>query len=76
MVRRVNMENYCTCKDISCKYHPLNHNQGCTPCIVKNLKQRHVPNCYFNLVTEDKSKIKGYSIQDFAHLVIESENQS
>ena len=26
--------------------------------------------------TEDKNKIKGYSIQDFAHLVIESENQS
>ena len=41
---------------------------------MKNLKQRHVPNCYFNLVTDDKSEIKGYSIEDFARLVIEKEN--
>lgn len=68
------MDINCTCQSTNCKYYPNNHNEGCTPCIMKNLKQRHVPNCYFNLVTDDKNEIKGYSIEDFARLVIEKEN--
>ena len=68
------MDINCTCQSTNCKYHPNNHNEVCRPCIMKNLKQRHVPNCYFNLVTDDKSEIKGYSIEDFARLVIEKEN--
>ena len=66
------MENFCTCKSTDCKLHPSNHNDGCTPCIKKNLAVKHVPNCYFNLVTDDKSKIKGYGIEDFADLVTEN----
>ena len=27
--------------------------------------------CKFNLVTEDKSKIKGYGLNEFAELIIE-----
>ncbi len=65
------MENFCTCKNTDCKLHPSNHNEGCSPCIKKNLAAKHLPNCYFNLVTEDKSKIKGYGLKEFAELVIE-----
>ena len=65
------MENFCTCKTTSCKLHPSNHNEGCSPCIKKNLALEQLPNCYFNLVTEDKSKIKGYGLKDFAQLVLD-----
>ena len=48
------MTGICTCKDTKCPLHPDNHDKGCTPCIRKNLKLGEIPNCFFDLVTDDQ----------------------
>ena len=60
---------FCTCDNLDCPLHPTNHDKGCTPCISKNLNQNEIPNCFFNLV-ENSHLREGYSIKDFANLVI------
>ena len=38
--------SFCTCNDYDCPFNPVNHNEGCTPCIAKNLKEREIPSCF------------------------------
>lgn len=63
------LSEFCTCKDYKCPLHPSNHNNGCSLCIAKNLKQGEIPNCFFNLVDKDYN-CDGYSFEDFAKLVL------
>lgn len=63
------LSEFCTCSDRKCPLHPANHNKGCSLCIAKNLKQREIPNCFFNLVDKDYN-CGGYSFADFAKLVL------
>lgn len=65
-----NVSPFCTCRDLKCPFHPSNHDRGCDPCIAKNLKQREVPSCFFNLV-ETERKGKGYKFEDFANRVLD-----
>lgn len=65
-----NTSGFCTCTDLSCPLHPTNHDQGCTPCIGKNLKAKEIPNCFFNLV-ENAPARSGDTLRDFAALVLE-----
>ena len=51
--------------------HPTRHNQGCAPCIAKNLKLREIPNCFFSLV-EGASQRSGDSFQDFTRCVTQA----
>ena len=50
---------------------PGRHDQGCAPCISKNLKLREIPNCFFSLV-EGASQRSGDSFQDFARCVTQA----
>ena len=64
-----NVSSFCTCKDLTCPFHPSNHDRGCAPCIAKNLKEREIPSCFFNLV-ETEHIGKGYKFEDFANSVL------
>lgn len=33
-------KNFCTCLVTKCPHHPMNHDEGCTPCIKDNLEKR------------------------------------
>ena len=59
----------CTCKDLSCPFHPTNHDRGCAPCIAKNLKRREIPSCFFHLA-EKEHVGDGYGFEDFAESVL------
>lgn len=60
--------NYCTCRDTDCPLHPANHDKGCTPCILKNLKLKEIPSCFFNAL-EHREKRDTYFFADFAEAV-------
>ena len=59
---------FCTCTDMECPFNPSNHDQGCTPCIAKNLKEREIPTCFFKAVDHPKPT-SGWHFEDFAALV-------
>lgn len=62
-------KHFCTCQSRDCPYNPFNHDEGCSPCIQKNLRRREIPSCFFNLL-ENAEQGKGYSFKDFAELVL------
>ncbi len=65
-----NLSKFCTCSDLSCPLHPTNQENGCTPCVAKNLKDREIPSCFFHLVDEDyRGDSHTYTFEDFAALV-------
>lgn len=68
------MNEICTCTKAKCPLHPFNHDKGCTPCIGKNLKLREVPNCFFQLVTDDIDSIKDSSLKGFAAEVLDQKS--
>lgn len=64
--------DYCTCADRACPLHPANHDKGCTPCMMKNLRAGEVPSCLWNLVsTREERQREGcdYRIASFAEMV-------
>ena len=65
-----NLSNFCTCKDLKCPLNPVNHEKGCSLCISKCLKDKEIPSCFFKLLNKD-DEITGYSIEDFAKLVLD-----
>lgn len=65
----MNISNFCTCKNTDCPLHPSKHDKGCTPCIIKNLNKREIPNCFFQLVNNHELRA-GDSFKDFAALVL------
>ncbi|MCM1237179.1 MAG: DUF6485 family protein [Ruminococcus flavefaciens] len=64
-----NLSNFCTCKDKKCPLHPTNHDKGCSLCIAKNIKNKEIPSCFFNVIGSYPSK-DGYSFEAFANAVI------
>ena len=63
---------FCTCTDYKCPMHPTNHDQGCTPCIEKNLELREIPSCFFHKVNSTKEH-EDYFFEDFADVVMSEE---
>ena len=61
--------DFCSCTYHSCPHHPGNHDQGCTPCIEKNLRLREIPSCFFNLVDPAHQRTDDH-FEDFAHFVL------
>ena len=59
---------FCTCDNYSCPLHPTNHSEGCNPCMEKNLRVGHVPNCMIYAVSKNE-KPAGYTYADFADFV-------
>ena len=64
--------DFCTCTDRECPFHPVNHDKGCTPCILKNRKEREVPSCLFNMVGRSE-RCEGYHFEDFALSVVDAQ---
>lgn len=58
-------QHFCTCKVTSCKNHPLNHSEGCDPCIRKNLKSCEIPSCFWLQISDDFSGYSTYTYADF-----------
>lgn len=66
-----NLSKFCSCKNLKCLLHPTKHDDGCSPCINKNLKLKEVPNCFFDLV--DGSELRsGDSFEDFVDIIQKS----
>ena len=63
--------HFCTCGDLNCKLHPANHDQGCDPCVQKNLKRGEIPGCFFRLVQDDLSSLKEFTLESFARFYLE-----
>lgn len=61
---------FCTCGDTSCPNHPVNHSDGCTRCIAKNLAAGEIPSCFFKKADEAYHG-PGYLMEDFARLMQE-----
>ncbi len=67
---------FCTCTDRECPFHPVNHDQGCTPCIAKNLKEGEISSCFFNSVDPMKTAERGrYSRGDFVRVVMDMQEK-
>ena len=64
-----NLSTFCTCTDLECPLHPTNHDRGCSPCIAKNLKEKEIPSCFFNVADPDGVR-KEYKFEDFAKAVM------
>lgn len=64
-----NLSPFCTCTDFACPMHPTNHENGCAPCIAKNLKEREIPSCFFRQVSPGKKR-DSYHFEDFAKEVL------
>ena len=61
-------KDFCTCTDLECACHPVNHDQGCNLCILKNLHEKEIPSCFFNDINCDKPT-EEWHYEDFAALV-------
>lgn len=61
-------KDFCTCTDLQCPNHPVNHDQGCTLCILKNLRMKEIPGCFFRDIPCEKPTSE-WHYADFAALV-------
>ena len=68
-----NLSQFCTCTNLKCPLHPIQHEKGCAPCISKNLRLNEIPNCFFNKI-EDADNRLGDSFEDFAHCILKQRN--
>ena len=60
-----NNKHFCTCTDFNCKLNPHNSSKGCDPCIKKCLNAREIPSCFFKVINDDISGLKGFTIESF-----------
>ena len=67
-------KEFCTCTDYKCPCHPVNHDQGCTLCIRKNLHEKEIPSCFFHDIDSEKPT-PGWHYEDFAALVEKAKNE-
>ncbi len=56
-----NLSPFCPCKNQNCPVHPTKHDQGCSPCISKNLRLKEFPNCFSDLVKNVDAKADNLS---------------
>ena len=63
-------KHFCTCHVVACSKHPNNHNEGCDPCIEKNLELGEVPACFWLNVSKMQGKTE-WCAENFAKFVIE-----
>ena len=67
-------KDFCTCTDLKCPCHPVNHDQGCNLCILKNLNQKEIPSCFFHDIDTEKPT-PDWHYQDFAALVEKAKSE-
>ena len=60
---------FCTCTDYDCPFHPRKHNGECAPCIRKNLENCEIPACFFKKAGEGHLGRGEHSFYSFAERV-------
>lgn len=63
-----NLSPFCTCTDLRCPNHPVNHDKGCSLCIQKNRALGEIPSCFFNRADPNYAG-PAYFMEDFARLM-------
>lgn len=63
-------EHFCSCPATKCPRHPLNHENGCDPCIKDNIMKKKMPACMFQAVHDDVSEVRDYSIKGFVEFFL------
>lgn len=61
----------CVCRETTCPHHPSNHDQGCDPCVTKNLRLGEIPACFFRLIDDDLSQLTDFKVADFVKFYLE-----
>ena len=54
-----------------CRCHLANHDQSCTPCIEKDLRQHETPSYFFDLVIRPGEQVQNCSIDAFTRRVMD-----
>lgn len=60
---------FCPCVDYECSANPVNHDQGCTPCVQNCLQDRDIPVCFFRALEPDMEREQDYSYRGFAAFI-------
>jgi len=47
----------------------VNHEEGCTPCVAKNLAEGCIPVCFYRKIDPDMDRKQDYSFKGFARFV-------
>jgi len=66
----------CTCQVLDCPAHPSKHNNECTPCIVKNLKNHEIPACFWYKIGDTTNAKSDYTFYKFAKQVVDAEEDN
>lgn len=66
---------FCTCADHVCRNNPVNHDNGCTPCIAKCLANGEIPTCFYHKLKPDMDRKQDYTFKGFANFVLHREKQ-
>lgn len=69
-----NISPFCTCKNLNCPLHPTRHDQGCAPCVRKNLRLQEIPACFFDRLENAEAR-QGDTFRDFAELAMRESPQ-
>ena len=67
-------KEYCTCTDLDCPCHPVNHDRGCDLCILQNLQEKEIPTCFYKDIDHPKPT-KDWHYEDFAALVLDAKEK-
>jgi hypothetical protein len=71
----VSMEkHFCTCAETKCPDHPVNHDNGCDPCIQKNLELGEIPACFWYNISKVDGKTD-YSVEKFTQFYLDHKAQ-
>jgi len=65
-------KHFCSCTVFTCPHHPSLHENGCDPCIQKNLRQGEIPSCFYRMISDDLSSIKEYNLESFVNFYLEN----
>jgi hypothetical protein len=61
---------FCTCTDYGCENNPVNHGDGCNPCIESSVDDREIPRCFFIKAGDDVDVREDWSFEAFAAVVL------
>lgn len=65
----VDAKTFCTCPDTECPFNPVNHDQGCTPCMEHNIELGEMPSCLINKAGLERRR-EGYDIEEYSRCVV------
>ena len=70
------MKHFCSCTDTECPCHPVNQDNGCDPCIQKNLQEGEIPSCFWNNVRNGVKGATPYSAECFSEFCLEQKGNA